>query len=355
MHRLAKFLVFILVCPPFTGCGSSGSNDAGNSSTLAGSSSSSAVDLAPDTEVSKPNILLIIADDLGLDSSAQYSISRDLPNTPTLDALAASGVVFENAWATPACTTTRGSLITGMHGVNSGVDTVPNLMDSNLLTLQRALKSDAATADYSTAVIGKWHIAGTGRDLNHPLDSGVGYYWGNIAGTIADYSNWLLTTDAVQSTSTTYHTTAVTDKAIEWVSDQSSPWFLWLAYVAPHSPYHNPPQDLHDRALSGTADDINANKRAYFLAAIEAMDAEIGRLLEAMTPAERANTLILYIGDNGTPGNVADNSVYSSGKTKGTLYEGGVRVPMLVSGAGVTREAQREEALVNTVDFYPTI
>ncbi len=308
---------------------------------------------------SKPNILLIIADDQGLDASAQYDLSTDLPSTPTLDQLAAQGITFDNTWATPACTTTRGSLITGQHGIKSGISFIPARMESTTETVQRFLKAQSASSDYQTAVIGKWHLGGGNTELSHPTDSGVGYYAGSIQGVIDDYYDWDLTINGVSTNSTEYHTTKLTDLAIDWVSEQNlqnSPWFLWLAYVAPHSPFHLPPSDLHSRQiLTGTADHINANKRDYYLAAIEAMDSEIGRLLSSMSDDDLANTLIIYIGDNGTPASVIDTSVFVRTHSKGSLYEGGIRIPMIVSGRGVLRQNIHDSSLINTTDFYATI
>ncbi|REL30884.1 sulfatase-like hydrolase/transferase [Thalassotalea euphylliae] len=305
----------------------------------------------------KPNILLIIADDQGLDASAQYNLSIDLPVTPNLDALAAQGLVFDNVWATPACTTTRATIITGLHGINSGVDFVPAVMDANTNTLQRQIKS--IDSDYQTAVIGKWHLGGANPDLSHPTDSGVDYYAGTIAGTIDDYYQWQLTEMGQTSERMDYHTSGITDLAVDWLAEQNQqehPWFLWLAYVAPHSPFHLPPAELHSRShLTGTASDIQSNRREYYLAAIEAMDSEIGRLLASLPEDERDNTLIIYLGDNGTPGGVIDTRVFSSSHSKNSLYEGGVRVPMLAAGFGVERENQREDALINSTDIFATI
>jgi len=306
--------------------------------------------------VSRPNILLIISDDQGLDASAQYGLGQDTPNTPVINALAQRGIVFDNAWATPSCTTTRGSIISGQHGINSGVTTTPSLMDSNTLTLQRYLSNGESEVDYSTAVIGKWHLAGGNveNELSHPNDSGVDYYAGNIAGTLDDYSSWPLTTNGITTQSSVYHTTAVTDLAIDWIGQQQDPWFMWLAYVSPHAPFHLPPTDLHTQTLSGDAADITANPRAYYLAAIEAMDTEIGRLLDTLPASTIDNTLIVYLGDNGTPRAVVDTSVFNRTHVKNSLYEGGIRVPMVVAGHGVSRIGERESALVNTVDFFPT-
>jgi len=146
----------------------------------------------------------------------------------------------------------------------------------------------------------------------------------------------------------------LTDQAIDWVNTQNRPWFLWLSYNAPHSPFHLPPTNLHSRSLSGTAADISANPRPYYLASIEALDTEFGRFWNTLSVAEQANTIVIYLGDNGTPRQVKDNSVAQNGN-KSTLYQGGVNVPMFISGPAVTRGGQREDALVTHTDFFPTI
>ena len=306
--------------------------------------------------VSKPNIILIISDDQGVDASNQYSYSTDLPKTPILDSLATSGVVFDNAWATPACTTTRGTIMTGMHGVNSGVSFVPAVMDTSLTTLPRFLAENDASKAYSMAVFGKWHLGGGDPDLSHPNSAGVAHYVGNITGTLNDYSDWTLTDNGSQTQVTQYHTSKVTDLAMDWITQQTSPWFVWLAYVAPHSPFHLPPNELHTRSeLSGSAEDIAQNPRPYYLAAIEAMDTEIGRLLASLPTEERENTLVIFIGDNGTPAPVIDTSEYTRQHSKNSLYEGGIRVPLLVSGSLLNKQNTRESRLVNSTDLYATI
>ncbi len=312
--------------------------------------------IAETNDAEAPNFLFIISDDQGLDASAQYAVSQDVPHTPVIDSLAAKGIVFDNAWATPSCTTTRGSIISGQHGINSGVTTTPALMDPNTLTLQRYLKSHTAFT-YSTAVIGKWHLAGGNAtdQLSHPNDVGVDYYAGNISGTVDSFFDWPLNINGNLTSETSYHTSKITDLAIDWIQQQVSPWFMWLAYVSPHSPFHLPPAHLHTQTLSGDTNNIQSNPRAYYLAAIEAMDTEIGRLLDSIPQNERDNTLIVFLGDNGTPRRVIDTNVYELTHGKGSLYEGGIRVPMVVSGKGVSRVNEREAALVNTTDLFATV
>lgn len=333
----------------------SGSADTGNEGAVSGGTDTGSEGLG--NGANTPNFLFIISDDQGIDASAQYSVGQDLPNTPIINALADQGIIFDNAWATPSCTTTRGSIISGQHGINSGVTATPTLMDPNTLTLQRLLTNSGSSTNYATAVVGKWHLAGgnTENQLSHPNESGVEYYAGNISGTVESYNNWPLTENGITTISQNYHTTEVTDIAIDWVGQQVQPWFLWLAYVSPHSPFHLPPSNLHTRTLSGDASDIENNPRPYYLAAIEAMDSEIGRLLNSLDEGTRDNTLIVFLGDNGTPRAVIDPAVYERAHGKNSLYEGGIRVPMVVAGLGVTRQNERESALVNTVDLFATV
>ncbi len=298
----------------------------------------------------EPNILLIISDDQGIDSSAQYALSSDLPVTPVLDGLADSGVVFDNVWATPTCATTRASILTGKHGFRTDFNQTPGVLSAEHTTIQQLLASHANA--YASAVFGKWHVGR--RDENHPATVGIDYFAGSI-GNPGDYFDWDMTVNGATSPTFGYHTTVVTDIAIEWILEQSGPWFAWVAYAAPHPPFHLPPEKLHERDLRGSESDIKRNPRNYYLASIEAMDSEIGRLLGSLPDAERDNTIVIYVGDNGTPRRVlGESGIYRAG-AKGTLNEGGIRVPMLVSGASVPRSAGREDALISVVDLYATI
>ena len=340
---------------PNTNTGSSSSTNAATSTGTGDPSTTDPNTGTNATTSSRPNILLIISDDQGLDASSQYSLSNDLPKTPILDALASNGLVFDNAWATPGCTTTRSSIITGKHGINTGVLAIGDALPESETILHKYLADNAKTSDYQSALIGKWHLGGANPSASQPNDRGVPYYAGILAGALNDYSNWNVTEQAATSATTDYSTSKLTDLAVNWVDSQGEkPWFLWLAYNAPHTPFHLPPQSLQSSSLSGDAADITANPRAYYLAAIEAMDTEIGRLLGSMPAAVRENTIVLFVGDNGTPSRVRDRNVYAN-STKSTLSEGGLRVPMIVSGKGVSRAGQRESALIGITDFFATI
>jgi arylsulfatase A-like enzyme len=299
----------------------------------------------------KPNILFVITDDQGKDASAEYSLSTDLPNTPNFSVLANNGVIFDNLWVSPTCSPTRAALISGKYGHETNVLSPGDVLPVGEIILQSFLKNEPATSEYANAIIGKWHLGGGRTGAN---DYGVEHFAGITTGGVQDYFDWTLNVNGTNSNSTNYVTSELTDQAIDWVSQQTQPWFLWLSYNAPHSPFHLPPNDLHERSLSGTQVDINANTRDYYLAAIEAMDTEFGRFWSNLTPTEQDNTLVIFIGDNGTPGQVIDPAIAQNG-TKSSLLQGGVNTPMFISGPGVTRSGEREDSLITHTDFFPTI
>ncbi len=296
------------------------------------------------TDPTQPNILLIIADDMGHDYMNGYQSNTLMPTTPNLDALRASGVTFMNAWATPQCTTTRGTIMSGKYGVNSGVQNVPDNLDLIHKSIFTELAIQNSNA-YDGAVIGKWHISDP-IDYNHPTQHGVDYYTGVFNSQVNDYYDWDKVVGGVLQNETEYVTTNLTNEAITWVKDRTNPWFLWLAHVAPHGPEHDPPPTHH------TINPISSRNRKY-VAMIEAMDYEIGRLLDSIPQPVLDNTMIIFIGDNGTPTAFLQN--YPANRGKSTLYQGGLNVPFVVSGKGVTRVGDTENALINVTDIYATI
>ena len=306
-------------------------------------------DLAEE-ENSKPNILLIIADDMGLDVTSGYNIGHQTPIMPTIESMISNGVKFTNVWSNPTCTPTRATLLTGKYGFRTNVLEVDDELSTSETSIQKYINQNLDD-EYSNAVIGKWHLS---KDSNHPSQMGIDYYAGSLAGSLRDYNKWSLTINGETSISTEYNTTKYTDLAINWIQDQTKPWFLWLAYTAPHEPFHLPPTDLHSVGdLPTDAASIETNPIPYYFAMIEAMDTEIGRLLNSMASEEKENTVIIFIGDNGTPNQVTE--AYNSKRVKGSLYQGGINVPMIVSGRNVMRINETENALINTTDLFATI
>ncbi len=320
------------------------------------------------------NVLLIIADDLGTDSLALYNNSPGaaLPPTPNIDALKANGVQFRNAYALPTCSPTRATMLTGRHPFRHGVTTAVTANDGQLMagefTLPRAFAANNSLG-YGLAHFGKWHLSLSNNMANDPANIGG---WTHFAGSLnggltggnggtGTYSAWTKTINGVtgaNNSTTTYATTDTTNDTIDWITARgTNPWFAWVAYNAPHSPFHKPPANLHtyDTTVPGwNTLPINTNLRTHYNAAVQALDTEIGRLLASLTPAVRANTWVILIGDNGSPNQVIQPP-FSNGHSKESLYEGGVRVPLLISGPGLVAPNREIPDVVHAVDLYSTI
>jgi arylsulfatase A-like enzyme len=327
----------------------------------------------------QPNVLLIIADDWGAESTSLYpdlvGDSGAVP-VPTVESLADNGLVFDNAWASPACSMTRGTIVSGLYGYRTGVTSVGAVLPTETVTLFDRLSTDSP--DYAHALFGKYHLGGGLFDpraggtfadapkiLQHVRDIGVTNFRGILGGALTDYYSWnIYDTNGPAVPTTSYATTALTDVAIDYIHQQEAtrpdkPWFIYQAYNAPHaangpnSPYQVPPPYLHSVDLSSVGDPAagtSATNVPVYKANIQALDTEIGRLLKEV---DLDDTVVIFIGDNGTPAPVKDTGAHIRG-SKGSAYEGGVRVPFVVAGAGVTRRGRADD-LVVTTDLYATI
>ncbi|GGA88573.1 hypothetical protein GCM10011369_33390 [Neiella marina] len=315
------------------------------------------------------NILLIVGDDIGVDNVSGYGEHGDYSaQTPNIDQLASSGVLFRNVWANPMCSPSRASLLTGRHALRHGVFSPGRLgeLAATEYTIAEALKD----AGYATALFGKWHL-GT-RQASLPTSQGFDYYSGSLE-NIDDYFSWQKTTlvgaDAEQSepvVETAYATDAVASEAAEWIASTQQPWFVQLAFNAPHFPFHVPPEgSYHAVSLAGQPGDLcsrnssNDPVTACYRAMAEAMDSAIGQLLNSMDTTTRENTLVIFVGDNGTSGAaVIEDSDYpfTAAHAKGTMYEGGVNVPLVIAaGNNIGLDAGEIDALVQIQDLYPTL
>lgn len=317
------------------------------------------------SQTRKANVLLLIADDLGVDYVGCYKEGTNPAKTPVIDSLAAKGVLFRNAWAYPLCTPTRAALMTGRYGFRTGIGHLvmgrrgaqrriqgagtisPDLLKE--LTLPKFL--DQAKSGYDHALIGKWHLGGGDTG---PNDIGWSHFSGLLAGIIGrSYFSWRRTVDGETATSTKYSTTQKTDDALKFIhaSEKSGrPWVCVVAFVAPHSPFHQPPEHLH---TIDAKEFESGGQVANYRAMVEALDTEIGRLLKGLGEA-RERTNVIFMGDNGTPGQVVQEP-FRSRDAKGSIYEGGINVPLVVAGPAVGGEPRETPALVHVVDMYSTI
>lgn len=292
----------------------------------------------------KPNILFILADDLGVDAVKGFNIGDRHATTPNLDKLRETGITFTNAWATPVCAASRASLLTGKYGLNNGVTTIPGVLSTEHKSIFKEIQ-EQSNGEYANCLTGKWHLA-QNNNYQHPFEHGVDDFMGVMGAGVADYYNWMKYENGKTEMCNTYATTYFTDYAIDWIKEQEKPWFMWLAHVTPHAPLHVPPEGT----FSVKNTDINRRK---YKAMIESMDYEIGRLLDSIPEDDLNNTLIIFLGDNGTPSNLL--SEYPDRRGKQTLYQGGINVPLIIAGKGVTRKNEYEDALINASDFYITL
>jgi len=325
------------------------------------------------------NILLLIADDLGWDNLASFNSTNSgasIPYTPNLNALAQSGVVFSHFYARPSCSQSRACILTGRDSFRTGVGVAINpspspstpVLSSNEYTLPRAFATNAP--QYALASFGKWHLGGTTTnvyDANSPwLTGGWTNYQGFYSPQVASYFNWTKWSNGVSFNTTNYTTVDQVHDATNFIAAQgTNRWFVWLAFNAPHSPYHLPPTNLllspKYLTLSGTTQDVNTNTRPYFEAMIQSLDTEIGVVLNSIS---LTNTDVIFLGDNGTPiavqqppfvnTNVAETLV-GNGHAKFTIFEGGARTPLIIAGPDVAEPGRTNDTLINEPDLFSTI
>ena len=301
------------------------------------------------------NVLLLIVDDWGIDYSPLDNTTDGvtLPNMPTLQSLASSGVRFTRAYAQPICSPTRATMMTGRHPFRHGVGnpTDDSTLDSDELTIPEILTAEQS--GYAHASFGKWHLGG---GTTGPADTGGWYHFKGIqGGGVDDFSNWtkleVINGEATTTDNfTTYSTTDQVNEAVDFIEAQGdNPWFCWMAFNAAHTPFHDPDASL---APEGGYSTTNNNNKKMYLNMLEALDTEIKRLLESV---DMDRTNIILIGDNGTPGQVAQEP-FDNSHSKGSLYEGGSHVPMIVTGPDVVLEAgSTSDKLVHCVDVFSTV
>lgn len=372
-----------------------------------------AATLASPAQVARePNILLIIADDLGKDLVGIYEAHPVPANTPTIDRLAQSGLRFDAAYSDPTCSPSRASLMTGHYGadhlnpsgqshhIGSPVwwdDSIANPFGGDsIVPICLPFIPALAPDHYKTGMVGKLHWdhirtgdGSPGNPLNYrsAVEPARGFdrYLGAPAGSLAahesDLAGFTTYTHVDASASGPTHVTEVedgqyitsreVDDAFSLMTEFSgSPWFITLAFHAPHRPFHVPPDELH--SLGPLTDELNhvlmepsvfdddyaAASRPLMRAAAEALDTELLRLFRAMGPSVLNSTVIIFVSDNGTPFQTmssTDLANYAFTGAKGSVSEGGVRVPLIVNGPGVAAPQVGLNQLVNLQDLHATI
>lgn len=355
----------------------------------------------------RPNVLVIISDDAGF-ADFGFQGSKKIP-TPNFDALAARGVVFSSAYAGSVCSPSRAMLTTGMYTARIGYSN--NISSTGFVTKPiteaasvQGLPLDAVTIwermqsiGYSTACIGKWHLGAHTNGVrngetvlgNEPQNQGIEHFLGIIAGSrsfwvgeakgtqalryVASDGQGGVTADKVVEADYAgqYITDTFGDMTVDYIRKHASaekPFFLYSSFTAPHNPMHATEEDIAAIARLGHG----MKKNREIQAAMQyALDRNIGKIMDALDDPNadgdtadsiRGNTLIIFVNDNGGDSH-DDNPNYSSNwplrHGKGSQWEGGIRVPMIIAGAGLDPVYQDEgvdffDHPVHVIDILPT-
>jgi len=298
----------------------------------------------------EPNFVFIFIDDMGWKDLTCFG--SNYYHTPRIDNLADQGVKFTSAYSNaPNCAPTRACLISGQYSPRHGIYTVgspergpanmrkliptPNAtnLDTKVVTIADALK----TAGYTSACIGKWHLGN--KEPYRPQDRGFDVVVGRTHGGHFDKQR-------------NYLTDTLTDKALEFITaSKDKPFFLYLSHHAVHTPIQAK-KELIEKYKKKTGDEIHNNPK--YAAMIESVDQSVGKVLDKLDELALAeNTVVFFYSDNGGYGNATSMAPLRG--SKGMLYEGGIRVPLLVRWPGVTKPRTKCDVPVIGIDFYPTM
>lgn len=297
------------------------------------------------TAAERPNVIIIMADDMGY-ADVGFTGCKDI-QTPNLDNLAASGVIFRQGYVNhPFCGPSRAALLSGRYQHRFGFETNPAYDPCNpyqgIDPAETLFPKRMQEVGYHTGIIGKWHLGAA--PPFHPNKRGFDYFYGFL-GDGHDYFRidlrepvkeayfQALERNGKPATFDGYLTTALSDDAVRFIErNKQEPFFLFLAYNAPHAPLQAPKQTIEK--YSSIAD----RKRRIYAAMVDEMDAGIGKVVNALEEnGLRDNTLVFFLSDNGGPqtrpnkgyGNGSSNLPFRGGK--GDFYDGGVHVPFIAS------------------------
>ena len=317
----------------------------------------------------RPNILYIVADDLGW-KDVGFNGATDI-RTPNLDRLAASGARLGQFYVQPMCTPTRACLMTGRYPFRYGLQTavIPSVSSYGLDTSEWLMPQALKEAGYRTAIIGKWHLGHADRKY-WPRQRGFDYQYGAMIGELDYFTHdekgvldWFRDNEPVREEG--YTTTLLGKDSVRFIEaqDSSRPFYLYLAFNAPHTPYQAP-KEYVDRFAA-----IEDPTRRTYAAMVSCLDDEIGRVVAALERKKlRENTLIVFHSDNGGTRSAmfagvmadmskvkipCDNGPYREGK--GTLYEGATRVCALANWPGRIPAGSTVNGLMHAVDMFPTL
>jgi len=298
-----------------------------------------------------PNVLLLMADDLGYGDAGFHG--SEFP-TPNIDRIAKQGAQFSHYYAYPLCSPTRAALLTGRSPLTLGVHGPFGPNDKTGLPLDEHLMPESfRAAGYQTWMVGKWHL-GLAQQAQFPHRRGFDHFYGHTGGSVSYFSHllagaydWQRNGKSVREEG---YTTELLGKEMEQLirnRDRKRPFFAYVAFNAPHTPLEAPP----DR-IAKYASIANENRRIY-AAMVDVVDQEVGRLLSVLDAEQlRRETIVVFLSDNG--GSIgASNGPLREGKS--TVFEGGIRVPAAIHYPGVIEGGKTIAQTVAAHDLFPTL
>ena len=303
----------------------------------------------------RPNILIILADDLGY-ADVGFTGGKDI-KTPNIDTLAAAGARLESFYVQPVCSPTRASLMTGRYPLRYGlqVGVIRPWEDRGLPLAEQVLPMALKGAGYRTALVGKWHL-GDFQRAYLPTSRGFDHQYGHYCGAIDYFTHerdggfdWHRDDRVCRDEGYSTHLIAREAERLLREQPADKPFFLYVPFNAVHAPHEVPEKYCAPYAS------LPEPRRTY-AGMVAAMDEAIGGILAALDARGfRTNTLIFFSSDNGgpNPGRVTSNGPLRAGK--GTVYEGGTRVCACVAWQGRIKPASAVAQPLHMVDWYPTL
>ena len=315
----------------------------------------------------RPNVLFVLVDDMGWRDLACYG--HEIHETPNIEALAARGMRFTNAYAAcPICAPSRAAILTGKFPSNTGFvdnfaselngETLQSSKDRAFLKLEELTIAEAFRAGgYQTGFLGKWHLS-EGMEPRMPTDQGfdvnvAGSFWGHpLNGYFSPYQMPNLN-DGPQGEYLTDRLTSEAIGVMDQFSNQDKPWLLYLSYYTVHGPLHSKPEKTRKYEEKARQAKVKLKSSAY-AGMVESLDENVGRMLDWLDEKGlRKNTVIIFTSDNGGMVRATDNLPLRS--FKGDIYEGGIRVPCIIDWPGVVDSGSVSDAPIHGVDFYATL
>ena len=329
-------------------------------------------------EERRPNVIIFLVDDLGW---ADISLRGAPIDTPAIDSIFSEGLTLDRFYATPICSPTRAALMTGRDPLRLGISysVVMPWMNNGVHPDEHFMPESFKAAGYQTAMVGKWHL-GHSQEIFHPNARGFDNFYGHMhteVGYFPPFANQGgidFQRNGVTIRDEGYETFLLADEASRWIKarDQDKPFFLYMPFIAPHSPLEAPDnlvqkyealEDTRELTRSTAIDrtrtlnGFSPSARPMYAAVVDGLDQAIGQVLDTLrSEGIEEETIILFSSDNGGAayaGGGADNFPLRGGK--GDTYEGGIRVIAAMQWKGTLEAGNNFESIMTVMDVFPTL